>query len=87
MPFQAIPTAAGRILYKDARGRFISKAKYELEQRRGPSGRFVSKAAARRNQGVESYLRAKLGAPPAGKNWLNIASKYPERFDDYLSEA
>lgn len=73
-----------RKYYRDARGKFISKAKYELNQRRGPSGKFVSKAAATRQRGVESYLRAQLGAPPAGKQWQVIAAKYPERFVDYL---
>lgn len=87
MAVQAILTRAGRKLYKDARGRFISRAKYELEQRRGPGGRFLSRAGATRQRGVESYLRAQLGAPPAGKTWAQIASKYPERFIDYLQEA
>ena len=86
MAVQAILTRAGRKLYKDARGRFISRAKYELEKRRGPGGRFLSRTAARRQQGVESWLRAQLGAPPAGKTWAQIAGKYPERFEDYLQD-
>lgn len=86
MAVQQILTAAGRKLYKDAKGRFISKAKYELERRRGPGGRFLSKSAAGRQRGIESYLRAKLGAPPAGKSWSQIASKYAERFADYLAD-
>ena len=80
----ALITRAGRRIYKDAKGRFISKAKYELEQRRGPSGRFITKQAATRQRGVENYLRAQLGAPPAGKTWQQIASKYPDKFIDYL---
>lgn len=86
MAVQAIVTAAGRKLYKDASGRFISRRKYELELRRGPGGRFLSKKGALRQRGVESYLRAQLGAPPAGKTWQQIASKYPDRFIDYLQE-
>lgn len=86
MALQALLTKAGRKVYKDARGRFISRAKYELELRRGPSGRFLSKAAAERGRGVESWLRAQLGAPPSGKTWQQIAGKYPERFADYLQE-
>jgi len=86
MPVQAIVTRAGRKLYRDARGKFISKAKYELERRRGPSGRFLTKARAVRQRGVEEYLRAQLGAPPAGKTWQQIASKYPQRFTDYLED-
>ena len=86
MAVQAIITRTGRRIYKDARGRFISKAKYQLEQRRGPSGRFLSKTNAIRQQKVESWLRAQLGAPPAGKTWAQIAGKYPQRFMDYLED-
>lgn len=77
---------AARKVYRDARGRFISRAKYELERRRGPKGRFITKSAAERNRGVEGYLRSKLGAPPAGKAWHQIAGKYPDRFMDYLGD-
>lgn len=84
MPVSAIVSRAGRKLYRNARGRFISKAKYELERRRGAGGRFVTKARATQNRSIESYLRAQLGAPPAGKNWQQIAGKYPERFMDFL---
>lgn len=87
MPVQAFLTSTGRRVFKDARGRFISKAKYELERRRGPGGRFISKARASKNRGIEAYLRAQLGAPPAGKEWQQIAAKYPERFMDYLQDA
>lgn len=86
MPVQAILTKAGRTLYKNARGQFISKSKYELERRRGPSGRFLSAANAERQRGVEQWLRAQLGAPPAGKTWAQIAGKYPDRFEDYLDD-
>ena len=86
MPVQALITKAGRTLYKNARGQFISKAKYELERRRGPRGRFLTKSGAARQRGVESYLRAQLGAPPSGKTWQQIASKYPDRFTDYLQD-
>ena len=84
MPVQAIVTAAGRKIYRNARGRFISRAKYELERRRGAGGRFVTKARATQNRSMESFLRAQLGAPPAGKNWQQIAGKYPERFADFI---
>jgi Ni/Co efflux regulator RcnB len=86
MPVQAIVLRTGRKVFKDAAGRFISKAKYDLEQRRGPGGRFLSRAASTRQKGVESYLRAQLGAPPAGKTWAQIAGKYPQRFIDYMDE-
>ena len=86
MAVQAILTRAGRKIYKDAKGRFISRAKYELEQRRGPGGKFLSRAKADRFRNIETALRAELGAPPAGKTWQQIAGKYPERFMDYVGE-
>jgi len=86
MAVQAVLLRNGRRIYKDARGRFISKAKYELERRRGPGGRFLSASRAREQRGVEQWLRAQLGAPPAGKTWAQIAGKYPDRFIDYLED-
>lgn len=80
----ALLTKTGRRVFKDARGKFISKAKFELESRRGPGGRFLSKAGATRQRSMEQYLRSVLGAPPAGKSWAQIAGKYPERFEDFL---
>ena len=84
----AITTAAGRRIFKDARGRFISEAKYNLLNRRDPStGKFISaKRAAKRGslQAQESRLRAQLGAPPRGRSWVSIANKYQERFRAYL---
>jgi len=84
MAIQALAARAARKVYRDARGRFTTRAKYELEKRRGPGGRFITKARATQNRSMESLLRAQLGAPPAGKNWQQIAGKYPERFMDYL---
>jgi len=91
MAAQAIITATGRKLFKDAAGRFISQQKFALLQRKDPlTGRFLPKATARRTisrqRQVENYLRAQLGAPPSGKNWIEIASKYAERFSDFLNE-
>lgn len=87
MPAPIVGTVA-RKLYRDARGKFISRAKYEVLQRRDPgTGRFISKAAAKLRpdpKQVESFLRAQLGAPPAGKSWSQIAAKYPQRFADFL---
>lgn len=86
MAVQVIVTAAGRTLYKNARGQFISRRQFELESRRGPGGRFLTRKAAARQQGVEQFLRAQLGPPPAGKSWAQIAGKYPDRFIDYLED-
>ncbi len=86
---QLIVTKTGRTLYKDAAGKWISKAKFDLLNRIDPrTGRFISAAqAARRGtlQSLESRLRSQLGAPPRGMNWVRIASKYPDRFADYLT--
>lgn len=83
----AILTKAGRKLFKDARGRFISEAKYNLLNRIDPAtGRFVSAATVARRgtlQSQEARLRNQLGAPPRGHNWVRIANKYPERFAAY----
>ena len=84
-PVLASVLANGRTVYRQG-GRFISKAKYELERRRLSSGRIGTAAQAQRERGVEQWLRAQLGAPPAGKTWQVIASKYPDRFSDYLED-
>ncbi len=47
-------------------------------------GRFTTKANYQAQKNMESYLRRELGAPPSGKSWTQIASKYAERFADYL---
>lgn len=91
MTAQAIITSTGRRLFKDAAGRFISQSKFNLLKRKDPlTGRFLPKATAPRiisdQRKIENYLRAQLGAPPSGQNWINIASKYAERFEDFLSE-
>ena len=90
MALPQIVIAGGRTLYKGRDGRFISRAKYELLQRMDPAtGRFISAAAARRRGDLattEAKLRAQLGAPPSGHDWISIASKYQERFEDYLTD-
>lgn len=87
VPIQVI-TRAGRRVYKDASGRFISKARFDFLNRRDPStGRFISKAAADRRgtlQDQEARLRRQLGKPPRNWNWVQIANKYSNRFEAYL---
>ena len=86
----ALPTMvvrAGRQIFRNAKGRFISKAKFELLRRISPvTGRFQSAEAATSQRAQEAWLRKTLGRPPAGQNWVRIASKYGERFGDLLSE-
>lgn len=85
---QAILTKAGRTIFKDGRGRFISQAKYNLLNRIDPStGRFISAAKAAQRGSLssqEARLRSQLGAPPRGHTWIKIANKYSERFAAYL---
>ncbi len=83
---------AGRLVlqakgpYKDSRGRFTSRANYLREQRRLASGKLGTYQQAFAERSKEAFLRSKWGAPPAGKSWMQIAGKYPERFVDYLEE-
>lgn len=87
VPVQIL-TRAGRTVYKDASGKFISRARYEFLNRRDPAtGRFISKAAAARRgtlQEQEARLRRQLGKPPRNWNWVQIANKYSARFEAYL---
>lgn len=86
----ALPTMAvraGRTIFRNAQGRFINKAKFDLLRRIDPvSGRFISKSQAASKRAQEAWLRNTLGRPPAGQNWVRIASKYGERFADLLGE-
>ena len=86
----ALPTMvvrAGRTIFRNASGRFISKAKFDLLRRIDPvSGRFLSTAAAASKREQEAWLRNKLGRPPAGQNWVRIAAKYGARFGDLIDE-
>ena len=88
MALPQIIQAAGRTLYKDARGRWISKSKFELLSRKDPAtGRFLKAGSQRLNtQRAENILRTRLGAPPRGMNWVQIAAKYKERFADFLED-
>ena len=86
VPVQIL-TKTGKALYKDARGKFISKSRFDFLNRRDPAtGKFISKAAATRRgtlQQQESRMRRQLGKPPRNWNWVQIANKYPTRFEGY----
>ena len=81
----AVPVI-GRIaakVFRDAKGRFISRAKHELLGRRSLiTGRFLRKDAAGLERSRESEFRKILGRPPAGQEWVRIADKYPDRLGD-----
>ena len=78
-----------RMVYR-FKGKFISKNTYDALMRRNPfTGKFEKAAVAAKRLDLkksEAYLRAQLGAPPAGKSWVQIAAKYAERFADYLED-
>jgi hypothetical protein len=85
----ALITKAGRTLYKNAKGRFISKTTYAREIRRGPLGKFKSKADFIRgldSRGLENYLRGILGKPLGGGDWVSRVRRSSERFADILAE-
>lgn len=60
----------GRTVYRDAKGRMVSYAKYKS-----------LRSDARQN---EARLRKEWGRPPAGWTWMRIANKYPDRFAGYI---
>jgi len=61
--------ALGRTVYRDARGKFVSYAKYQS-----------LRTKARQ---FEIEKMQKWGKPPAGWTWTRIANKYPDRFAGY----
>ena len=88
MPVQAFVTAAGRQIFKSATGRFISKQTYLRELRRGPGGRFITKArqvGKLTKSGLAQQLMEELGPPIGGGNWDARVNKSGPRFADMLS--
>lgn len=82
----AIPVGSVARVFRDPKGRFISRAKHELLSRISKiTGRFLTAEAALTERTIEARLRKKLGRPPAGQQWLALATKYSERFADILS--
>ena len=76
---------SGQRVFKRGHWR-VSESAYRSQQWRLKGGKA---GTARRASGVremESALRAELVAPPAGKEWVKIASAYPDRFEDYIDE-
>ncbi len=86
----ALVTKAGRTVYKNARGRFISRATFERERRRGPGGRFRSVADFFRSADIrtkESLLAERFGGPPlGGGTWIGRAEASPDRFAEELAD-
>lgn len=87
----ALITKTGRTVYKNAKGKFISKATFERERRRGPGGRFRSAVDFFRQADTrtkESLLVEKFGGPPiGGGTWIGRAEASPDRFAEELAAA
>ena len=80
--------AIARKVFRDKAGRFISKAKHELLARQSlVTGRFITTKAAGTERILNRALENILGRPPGGMEWLQIATKYSDRFGDVLAEA
>ncbi len=87
MALPAIASRVARKVFRDARGRFVSKQKYDLIQRRSKiTGRFLSKQGAALERQRSAWLTQKLGRAPAGQDWVKIADKYADRFGDLTRE-
>ncbi len=86
----ALITKAGRIMYKDAKGKIISRTTFERERRRGPRGRFRSAADFFRSADIrtkESLLAERFGGPPlGGGTWIGRAEASPDRFAEELAD-
>ncbi len=81
MALPSVVLVRGRKIYKDAKGRFTSKATYEREIKRDPlTGRFGRRPV--RTPETEARLRQQMlgRRPPPGMTWIEIASKYASRF-------
>ncbi len=87
----AIITRTGRTMYKNARGRIISRSEFERETRRGPLGRFQSRAQAFQRADMrtqEALLRDALGGQPlGGGSWTDRAERSPDLFAEILADA
>jgi hypothetical protein len=83
IPLGPIAARAARKVYRDARGRFTTRIKYELSERRLPSGRFGTLTQARFFEGYGTWMRAEVGPPSGRLSWKQLASRYPEKFEDW----
>lgn len=84
-----IVTAAGRTIYKNAKGRFISRAQYLQLRRRGPGGRFLSRQAYAAQQTVSSVaseIQAMMGPPIDGGSWVAKVQASFDRFRDLVDQ-
>ncbi len=87
---QVVFNKVGRAMYKQG-SRFVSKNTYLRELRRGPGGRFRSKASFVKGlseKNLESYLRDVFGGSPlGGGQWVARVQQSSYRFADILADA
>jgi len=86
----ALITKAGRTIYKNAAGKFISRVTFERERRRGPGGRFRSASEFMRQAPArtkEALLAERYGGPPlGGGTWIGRAEASPDLFAQDLAD-
>lgn len=77
--------AAGRL--RDKFGRFANRQKYRaaLNARR-IGGKFRSKAYIARARAANKEYNVRWGAPRGRLSWVELITKYPDRFDDYIDD-
>ncbi|GAG29265.1 unnamed protein product [marine sediment metagenome] len=76
---------------RDALGRFTSQAKLDRQarasaQRSLVDSRFTNTATVSLERRQNAWWEQKLGAAPAGQNWVRISTKYAERFGSMIDE-
>ena len=76
---------SGEVVYKRGYWR-VSASAYRSQQWRIKGGKAGTVRKRDIQRETESAMRARWGAPPAGKQWTQIAKKYPERFEGYMDE-
>jgi len=76
---------SGKTVYKRGHRR-VSESAFRSQQWRLAGGKAGTARKRTIKLEMERALRGQLGAPPAGKEWAQIASKYPDRFEDYIDE-
>lgn len=86
----AMVTKAGRIVYKNSKGGFISKSTFLRELRRGANGKFGPKSSPGRTKSerqLEQFMKRHVGNPMGGGTWIARIRKSSDRFADMMAAA